>query len=386
MVDALLQHAGILRFTSGEELFNAATFFEAQPLPRGRRVGIVSNSTGVATLAADACATRGLMVGQASIPLVLGIHARADDYTAGIRTMLEDAGVDAVMACYVDLAGGDPQAVFEAISDAAAGQPKPLVASVVTADGRLPTGGPAGLPNFLFPESCSAVLARGAERRAWLSRPLGQQPSYDDLDPAAARALIAARLEGDGTSWLGTADGATLLATHCIDTVESHRCADVESAVAAAEAIGVPIALKADFPPPAHAGDIDAVLLGLDGEEAVRAAWRELERRVQAAGRPSSGAIVQPLVAPGADVLVGAVRDPDVGPVMAVGLGGRLAGLARTVAFRVLPVTGVEADELIDASESVATQLHGFRGSPPVDREALPGTDAAVRPPGARGG
>jgi acetate---CoA ligase (ADP-forming) len=371
MVDALLHHAGILRFMSGEELFNAAEFFGAQPLPGGRRVGIVSNSTGVATLAADACATHGLEVGQAGKPLVLGIHARAEDYTEGIRRMLEDAGVDAVMASYVDLAGGDPQAVLEAISDAAAGQPKPLVASVVTADGRLPTGGPAGLPNFLFPESCAAVLARGAARRTWLSRPLGQRSSFDDLDPAEASALIAARLEGDGTSWLGTADAAALLATHRVATVESHRCADVESAVAAEQEIGVPIALKADFPPPAHAGDIDAVLLGLAGEEAVRAAWRELERRVQSAGRPWTGAVVQPLVAPGADVLVGAVRDPDVGPVMAIGLGGRQAGLARTVAFRVLPVTGVEADELIDASESVATQLHGFRGSPPVDREAL---------------
>ena len=70
-------------------------------------------------------------------------------------------------------------------------------------------------------------------------------------------------------------------------------------------------------------------------------------------------------------MLVGAVRDPDFGPVMAIGLSGRQAGLARTVAFRVLPVTVAEADELIDASESVATQLDGFRGSPPVDREAL---------------
>jgi hypothetical protein len=103
----------------------------------------------------------------------------------------------------------------------------------------------------------------------------------------------------------------------------------------------------------------------------VRAGWRELEQRVQAAARPWTGAIVQPLVAPGADVLVGAVRDRDFGPVMAIGLGGRQAGLARTVAFRVLPVTDVEAAELLDASESAATQLNGFRGSPPLDREAL---------------
>jgi acetyltransferase len=92
---------------------------------------------------------------------------------------------------------------------------------------------------------------------------------------------------------------------------------------------------------------------------------------MQTAGRPWTGAVVQPLAAPGADVLVGTVRDPDFGPVMAVGLSGRLAGLARTVAFRVLPVTVAEADELIDASESVATLLDGFRGSPQVDREAL---------------
>ena len=93
--------------------------------------------------------------------------------------------------------------------------------------------------------------------------------------------------------------------------------------------IGGPVALKADFAAPAHASDIDAVLLGLEGEPAVRSGWRELERRVQTAGREWTGAIVQRLVAPGADVLVGAFSDPDLGPVIAVGLGGRRAGLGR---------------------------------------------------------
>jgi acyl-CoA synthetase (NDP forming) len=122
---------------------------------------------------------------------------------------------------------------------------------------------------------------------------------------------------------------------------------------------------------PEAAADIDAVLLGLEGEPAVRAGWRELERRVAQAGRPWLGAIVQRLVSPGADLLVGAVSDPDLGPVMAVGLGGRQAGLAGTTAFRLLPSTDVEADELIDASESVVAQLDGFRGGPLLDRDAL---------------
>ena len=65
-VDALLRQAGVLRFRGGEELFDTADFFERQRLPRGRRIGIVSNSAGVATLAADACATRGLQVSEVS--------------------------------------------------------------------------------------------------------------------------------------------------------------------------------------------------------------------------------------------------------------------------------------------------------------------------------
>ncbi|MBV8999559.1 MAG: acetate--CoA ligase family protein, partial [Solirubrobacterales bacterium] len=81
--------------------------------------------------------------------------------------------------------------------------------------------------------------------------------------------------------------------------------------------------------------------------------------------------LVQRLVGPGADVLVGTVSDPDLGPVMAVGLGGRQAGLAGTAAFRLLTMTDLEAEELIAASPPLAVQLEGFRGSPRLDHIAL---------------
>jgi acyl-CoA synthetase (NDP forming) len=145
----------------------------------------------------------------------------------------------------------------------------------------------------------------------------------------------------------------------------------VERAVSSASEFGGSVVLKADFPPPAHAADVDAVLLGLEGENAVRAGWQELERRTRLAGRDWRGAIVQPLVASGADVLIGALADAELGQVMAVGLGGRQAGLGRDVAYRLLPLTDVDANELIDASEAISIQLRGFRGSPPKDRVAL---------------
>jgi acetate---CoA ligase (ADP-forming) len=375
IVDALLRQAGIQRFHSGEAMFDAAQLFESQPLPHGRRIGLVSNSAGMATLAADACATRGLEVREASAtryPLILRVGAGPDDYAAHIRELLGDAGIDALIVYYVDHHDGEPEAVLEAISAVSHGQPKPVVASVVRSDGRLPASNGSGVPNFLFPESCAAVLARAAERREWLSRPLGEAPHYSDLNATAARALISSLLDQEPAGgWLTLGDAEALLASHGIPVVASDRCRDLEGAVAAAREIGGPVALKADFAPPAHASEIDAALLGLEGEAAVRSGWRELERRVQTAGREWTGAIVQRLVAPGADALVGAFSDPDLGAVIAVGLGGRQAGLAETVAFRLPPATDIEADELIDSSGGVATQLDGFRGAPPLDREAL---------------
>jgi acyl-CoA synthetase (NDP forming)/RimJ/RimL family protein N-acetyltransferase len=375
VVDALLYQAGMLRVRGGEELFNAAEFFERQPLPSGRGIGIVSNSTGVATLAADACATRGLEVRETSDaqnPLVLGVGAGPDGYAASIRELLGDAGIDALMVYYVDRHGGDPEAVLDAISLASERQSKPVVASVVRSDGRLPARNGSGAPNFLFPESCAAVLARAAERREWLSRPLGQAPHYADVNGTSARALVASLLDREPAGgWLSLADAEALLATHGIPVVTSDRCRDLEGAIAVAQGIDAQVALKADFAAPAHASEIDAVLLGLEGESAVRSGWRELERRVQVAGREWIGAIVQRLVAPGADVLVGAFRDPDLGSVIAVGLGGRLAGLGETVAFRLPPATDIEADELIDSCAGVATQLDGFRGAAALNRAAL---------------
>ena len=377
VVDALLHHGGVQRFRSGEELFNAAEFFDRQPLPSGRQIGILANSAGVATLAADACATRELIVaeprGRVCNPLVMQFRASSHDYARGARGMLRDAGVDALMAFYVDPLGGDPEGVLEAISVAAAGQGKPVVACVVTAEGRLPIGRGAGVPNFRFPDSCADVLARAVQRRTWLSRPVGEPPHYEDLDPAAARKLISSRLDGEQSegTWLASSQAEALLATHGITVVPSHQCEDIDSAVAAAEDIGGPIAVKANRPPPAYAGDIDAVLLGLEGPAAVRAGWQELERRVRQSGLPFTGAVLQPLMPPGADVLVGTVLDPELGRVMAVGLGGRHGGLAGTAAFRLPPSTDIDADELIDASKAVTRQLDGSRGLPHLDRDAL---------------
>ena len=326
-------------------------------------------------LAADACASRRLVVGSS---LALGPRAGPADYAGGVRCLLAEQTIDAVMAYHVDIGGGGPQSVLAVIGEVAAEQGKPVVASVLGADGRRVERQGSSVPNFRFPETCAAVLARAVERREWLSRALGQRPELDGIDAEAASALVNAWLDDhataereDGGDWMPTAESEAVLATHGIRFVPCEQCADVDRAVSSAAALGGSVVLKADFAPPAHAADVDAVLLGLEGDAAVRAGWDELERRVRSAGREWRGVIVQPFVRAGADVLLGALADPELGRVMAIGLGGRQAGLGRDVAYGLLPITDVDALELIDASESLSIQLDGFRGSAPLDRAAL---------------
>ncbi len=387
--DALLRQAGVLRCGGAEELFDAAELLAQQPLPSGRRVGIVTNSGGLGTLAADACATRGLVVAalapatrdriaaaapradRTSNPVDMGIAARPEDYGAGVAALLDDEGVDAVLALHVELSGGGPAEVLAAVEAAARGAARPVLASVLGSDGRrarVPGGG--AVPNLRFPEACVAALAHAADRRDWLSRPLGQHPELPGVDADAARAG-AERLLAADEGWLAAADAEELLATHGIAVVPATACADAAAAVAAAAAVDGPVALKAVLPPPAQPGDLDAVLLGLRGEDGVRAGWDELRGRVELAGRPWSGVLVQPLVAPGADVLVGSVTAPDLGPLVALGLGGRRAGQAGDLAVRLAGLTDVDADELIDAAPGVGALLRGAHGAPALDRAAL---------------
>ena len=384
VIDAVLHQAGVLRFHSSEELFHVAQLFESQPLPSGRRIGIVSNSASVATLAADACATRGLEVERRARSAVSGAvgarrrSARVRRARARVARRRRHRRADGLLRRPSrgrpgGRSGGDLRGL-------AAGSPSRLWHLSCARTGGCPRAAARACRTTVFPESCVAVLARAAERREWLSRPLGVRPHYPDLDGTAARALISSVLDREPAGgWLSLADAEALLATHGIPVAASYRCRDLERALAVAQEIGGPVALKADFAAPAHASEIDAVLLGLEGESALRSGWRELERRVQTAGREWTGAIVQRLAAPGADVLVGAFSDPDLGPVIAVGLGGRQAGLGETVAFRLPPATDVEADELIDACHGVATAAGRVPGRRRARSRGAARADPALR-------
>ena len=196
------------------------------------------------------------------------------------------------MAYYVDLGGGDPQSVLAGrISEVAAEQNKPVVASVLGGDGRRVERQGDSVPTSASPRPARVLCARssgGSGRPGrWGSGRSSMASTPKLLGPRVAAWLNdhpAVGTQEDG-GWLPTAESQALLATHGIPFVASGSCPDVERAVSSAAVLGGPVVLKADFPPPAHAADVDAVLLGLEGEAAVRAGWQELEGRRCRGGR-----------------------------------------------------------------------------------------------------
>jgi hypothetical protein len=173
--------------------------------------------------------------------------------------------------------------------------------------------------------------------------------------------------------WLGHETVAQLLGAYGIARLPAQRCADADAAVAAAAAIDGPIVLKAVLPGAQQAGEIDAALVGLEGEQALRAGWEALRDRVSGTGRTWRGAIVQALAPAGVDVLVGSINHRDLGVVTGVGAGGRQAGLAGDVTYRLAPSTDVDADELIGDSPVVAAWLEQERPGGALDRDQLAG-------------
>jgi succinyl-CoA synthetase beta subunit len=168
---------------------------------------------------------------------------------------------------------------------------------------------------------------------------------------------------------LSEADSKRLLTTHGVRFPGEHEVADPDAAVDAARAIGFPVALKLGGAGIAHKTERGLVRLGVADDAAVAEAAAEL----LAAARPEDGAVhllVAPMLRGSRELIAGLHHDEQFGMTVMLGIGGVLTEALADVAFRLVPITGVDAHEMID---DLATQrlLGEVRGEPPVDREAL---------------
>ncbi|HEU5425193.1 MAG TPA: acetate--CoA ligase family protein, partial [Nitrolancea sp.] len=390
-VDALFRQAGVIRANTFEEMFATAALLGNQPLPRGHRVAIVTNVGGPAILCADACEGLGLelpvlseatqerlrafLPEEASVgnPVDLIASATAEQYRQAIEAVTADPGVDAVVAMFIPPLATRTEEIAAAITEAtqAGGDDKPLVAVFMTADrpATIPAASPRQVPVYSFPETAATALANATRYAIWRARPLTPPGRPPGLRTDEAAAIVAGAL-GRGGGWLEPAEVAALLACYGIPMVESVSVGTPDEAAAAARTLGDEVALKAIAPGLSHKTELGAVRLGLRGPAQVGQAAREMAERLTGAGYTPSGFLLQPMIRGGVEMLVGIVRDPSFGPVVAIGAGGTLTELLQDVSVRLAPFVGDEPRAMIRELKTYPL-LDGYRGGPHYDIAAL---------------
>jgi acyl-CoA synthetase (NDP forming) len=186
------------------------------------------------------------------------------------------------------------------------------------------------------------------------------------VDRAGVRGVIDGALARGG-GWLTAAEAQRLLDAVGIATARSRVVGDEAAAVEAARAIGYPVVIKATGPRIVHKTELRAVVVGVQDDTELRAAWADLRLRL---GDLMDGALIQEMVIGGVEMLVGAVEDPTFGPVIACASGGTRAEVFGDSEVRLHPLSHADAEAMIDGLQSAAL-LRGFRGAPPADEPAL---------------
>ena len=220
------------------------------------------------------------------------------------------------------------------------------------------------VPSYSTPERAVIALAKVAEYARWRRRPVGELPELPDVDEDGRH---GDRARGAGRRPAGPGPhrrGADRPAGGVRRAAAGHpaRSSDADAAVAAAEEVGYPVVLKSTAPWLRHRSDLGGVRLDLADAEAVRTAFGAIP-----SGDP---VIVQEMAAPGVATVVEVVDDPSFGALVSFGLGGVATDLLGDRAYRTLPLTDLDAAELVRAPRALPL-LDGYRGSEPVDLAAL---------------
>ena len=388
--DALFAQCGVLRADTVEALFDAAIAFSKAPLPRGRRVAILTNAGGPGIIIADACEGFGLEVAplseetqsrlrehlpaEASVanPVDMIASATPEQVERAMRIIVADPGIDAVIASYVPL-GLEAPVIAAAINRGAEGCGKPILAVLMSKRG-LPQGmaelSDTPIPAYRFPESAARALGAMWRYRQWLDRPVAEVRRFD-VDAARVGQIIASALREDRER-LTVPEAFEVLECYGIPIAPFRIATTEDDVVEAAREMGYPIVLKAVSQDIVHKTEAGAVKLDMRDEESLRVGWREIAEALDGEGPAArdAGVLVQRMWTGGRETIVGMTMEPQFGPIVMFGLGGVYVEVQRDVAFRVQPVSTVDALEMIRSLRGYKI-LEGVRGEQGVDLPRL---------------
>ena len=398
VVDALFHQAGVIRAESLDEMLALAAGLSNQPLPQGRRVGIITNAGGPAILCTDACEAGALdvpelsdrtkatlssflpSVAALSNPVDLIASATADQYAKVIETLLLAEEIDALIILYMSVTMTDTADIAHGILTGidngrkAGAKAKPILIGWMAEGDRDHTfsSQTETIPAYHLPEIPALVLSKAASYEEWRQQRPGMVPDFDDLDLSTVRQICADAFSRRGAGWLTTEETRNVLSAVKLSVQPGGVAKTVDEAAALAAQAGYPVAVKLASHQIVHKTEVGGVQLNLSNEEAVRKAFHSMKTRLAETDQLDAmeGVLVQPMVTGGAEVMIGVTDDPLFGPLIAFGFGGIHVEIFGDVQFRITPLTDRDAAEMIRGIKAYRL-LTGYRGQTSADLEAL---------------
>ena len=398
VLDAAFRRAGVLRVNAIEEVFDLAELLGKQPRPVGRRLTIVTNAGGPGVLATDALVAGGGELSELSLdsrgrldavlpaawshgnPIdVLG-DATPDRYQQALAIAASDPDSDGLLVILTPQDMTDPTRTADALTRYAHVEGKPVLASWM-GGARVGAGveilNRAGIPTFAFPDDAARTfcdMVRFSDNlRALYETPMPR--SGEDGRPDEVTAIVA-RASAEGRTLLDEVEAKAVLASYGIPVTPTRAARDADEAIAAARAIGFPVAVKLWSHVITHKTDVGGVKLALADEASVRRAFDDIRAAVVAKAGAGAGVFlgftVQPMVdrSGGHELILGSSVDRQLGPVLLFGAGGELVEVFRDRALALPPLTTTLARRLVDQTR-IARALRGVRGRAGVDLDEL---------------
>jgi len=398
VLDAAFRRSGVLRVHNIADLFYMAEVLGRQPRPKGPRLTILTNAGGPGVLATDSLVANGGELAELSpeslhrlnefLPAhwshnnpidVLG-DADPERYAHALEIASQDPNSDGLLVILAPQGMTDPLHIAERLKPYAKEYGKPVLASWMggnsIAEGEAALNS-AGIPTFLFPDTAARAFTY-MWRYTYNLRGLYETPALtenSELDDASRKQVeqIINNARNRGRVLLTELESKQLLSLYGIPTVETRVASTEDEAAKIASDLGFPVVLKVFSETITHKTDVGGVKLNLQGEAAVRSAYRAIESSVaEKAGLDQfSGVTVQPMVKlDGYELILGSSVDQQFGPVVLFGSGGQLVEVYRDRALALPPLNTTLAQRMMEQTK-IFTALKGVRGRKPVNMPAL---------------
>lgn len=395
--DAAFRRAGLARVFDIGDIFDCAELIGRGRIPKGPRLGIITNAGGPGVMATDALIAAGGVLAKLTDATMEKLnqnlpsawsHRNPVDVLgdAGSKRMekateivLADPGVDAVLVILTPQAMTNPTIVAKAVGKLAATTPKPILAAwlggITMREGmRLLIEN--NVAAYQTPEQAIRAfmtLVAYARNLQSLYETPKDIPVQFRMDREKQRAEFVAR-HFASDSLLSEVVSKQLLATYGVAVTMPHPAGSADEAVAVARQVGFPVVLKVHSPQITHKSDVGGVVLGLENDDQVRAAFEKIVASARAKYPEVAlvGVTVQAMadVKDGVELILGIKKDPAFGTVMMVGMGGVNAELFGDRRLGFPPLNERLARQLLE-SLKIWPLLNGYRGRPPVDIDKL---------------